>query len=120
MSGLTALVVDDAPDIRLLADLVLTMAGFKVRAAASGRDALRILAGPDLPDIVAEAHVPVEGEAPQVDVSVGFARASTANGPSSRGVASYLWPGDAVGDGLGVLLNEGPDAAREVAQQPAE
>jgi DNA-binding response OmpR family regulator len=52
MSGLTALVVDDAPDIRLLADLVLTMAGFKVRAAASGRDALRILAGPDLPDIV--------------------------------------------------------------------
>jgi CheY-like chemotaxis protein len=50
--GRTALVVDDAPDIRLLADLVLTMAGFTVRAAASGRDALHMLAGAELPDIV--------------------------------------------------------------------
>ncbi len=48
----TALVVDDAPDIRLLADLVLTMAGFTVRAAASGRDALHMLARVNLPDIV--------------------------------------------------------------------
>ena len=48
----TALVVDDAPDIRLLADLVLTMAGFTVRAASSGSEALRILAKGDLPDIV--------------------------------------------------------------------
>lgn len=47
-----ALVVDDAPDIRLLADLVLTMAGFSVTAAASGSEALRKLAGGDLPDIV--------------------------------------------------------------------
>ncbi len=51
MSG-TALVVDDAPDIRLLADLVLTMAGFTVRAASSGSEALRMLARDDLPDIV--------------------------------------------------------------------
>jgi CheY-like chemotaxis protein len=48
----TALVVDDAPDIRLLADLVLTMAGFTVRAASSGSEALRMLARDDLPDIV--------------------------------------------------------------------
>lgn len=47
-----ALVVDDAPDIRLLADLVLSMAGFAVTAAASGRDALLLLAEGDLPDIV--------------------------------------------------------------------
>lgn len=47
-----ALVVDDAPDIRLLTDLVLSMAGFTVTAAASGREALRLLAGQDLPDIV--------------------------------------------------------------------
>ena len=46
-----ALVVDDAPDIRLLADLVLSMAGFTVSAASSGSEALRKLAG-DLPDIV--------------------------------------------------------------------
>jgi len=45
-------VVDDAPDIRLLADLVLTMAGFTVRAASSGSEALRMLARDDLPDIV--------------------------------------------------------------------
>ena len=48
----SALVVDDAPDIRLLADLVLTMAGFTVSAASSGMEALRILAEGDLPDIV--------------------------------------------------------------------
>ena len=47
-----ALVVDDAADIRLLADLVLQMAGFSVTAAASGREALGILAGGELPDII--------------------------------------------------------------------
>ena len=47
-----ALVVDDAPDIRLLADLVLSMAGFTVTAASSGSEALRLLAQGDLPDIV--------------------------------------------------------------------
>jgi len=46
---------------------------------------------------------PIPAE-PQIDVGIGFGRATTANGPSSRAVASYLWPGDAVGDGLGVLL----------------
>ena len=47
-----ALVVDDAPDIRLLADLVLSMAGFTVTAASSGSEALRKLAAGDLPDIM--------------------------------------------------------------------
>ena len=47
-----ALVVDDAPDIRLLAELVLSMAGFTVTTAASGREALQRLAHNDLPDIV--------------------------------------------------------------------
>jgi CheY-like chemotaxis protein len=46
------MVVDDAPDIRLLADLVLSMAGFKVTAASSGRDALRLLAEGKVPDVV--------------------------------------------------------------------
>ena len=48
----TALVVDDAPDIRLLAELVLSMAGLTVTAASSGREALQRLADNDLPDIV--------------------------------------------------------------------
>ena len=47
-----ALVVDDAPDIRLLADLVLSLAGFTVTAASSGSEALRKLTSGDLPDIV--------------------------------------------------------------------
>ena len=47
-----ALVVDDAPDIRLLAELVLSMAGFTVSATSSGREALQRLAHNDLPDIV--------------------------------------------------------------------
>jgi hypothetical protein len=56
-----------------------------------------------------EPAIPIPAE-PQVDASIGFARSTTANGPSSRGLASYLWPGDAVGDGLGVLLgNEALD-----------
>jgi CheY-like chemotaxis protein len=52
VTGARALVVDDAPDIRLLADLVLSMAGFSVTAASSGREALAMLARDDLPDIV--------------------------------------------------------------------
>jgi DNA-binding response OmpR family regulator len=47
-----ALVVDDAADIRLLADLVLSMAGYTVTAASSGSEALQKLAAGDLPDIV--------------------------------------------------------------------
>ena len=52
MNGARALVVDDAADIRLLADLVLSMAGFQVTAVGSGREALRVLSENDLPDIV--------------------------------------------------------------------
>ena len=51
-TGLRALVVDDAADIRLLAELVLSMAGFTVVGAPSGSEALRLLASGDLPDIV--------------------------------------------------------------------
>ncbi len=56
-----ALVVDDAPDIRLLAELVLSMAGFTVTTASSGKDALCQLAG-DLPDIVV-----LDVQMPEVD-----------------------------------------------------
>lgn len=57
-----ALVVDDAPDIRLLAELVLSMAGFTVTTASSGKDALCQLAGDDLPDIVV-----LDVQMPEVD-----------------------------------------------------
>ncbi len=57
-----ALVVDDAPDIRLLAELVLSMAGFNVTTASSGKDALCQLAVGDLPDIVV-----LDVQMPEVD-----------------------------------------------------
>lgn len=52
VTGRRALVVDDAADIRLLAELVLSMAGFTVAAASSGAGALALLADGDVPDIV--------------------------------------------------------------------
>ena len=51
MTAPRALVVDDAADIRSLAELVLSMAGFSVSAAGSGCQALRRLAE-EIPDIV--------------------------------------------------------------------
>lgn len=52
MSEARALVVDDAADIRLLAELVLSMEGFKVTSVGSGAEALQLLVGGELPDIV--------------------------------------------------------------------
>jgi len=51
-SALTVLVVDDEPDVRLIARLVLTAAGFEVREVASGEEALAELAGERAPDVV--------------------------------------------------------------------
>ncbi len=48
----TVLVVDDAPDIRLLVREVLERSGFVVIEACSGPQALQSLAGPELPDVV--------------------------------------------------------------------
>ena len=51
MTAPRGLVVDDAADIRSLAELVLSMAGFSASAAGSGCQALRRLAE-EIPDIV--------------------------------------------------------------------
>ena len=47
-----ALVVDDAPDLRMLMREVLTRSGITVEEVASGADALHRLAEPDHPDVV--------------------------------------------------------------------
>ena len=46
----TVLVVDDEPDVRLVARLVLTSAGFDVLEASSGEEALTLLDADPTPD----------------------------------------------------------------------
>ena len=54
-----ALVVDDAPDIRLLIREVLERAGYSVVEAGSGPEALSLLALPPLPDVaVVDVQMP--------------------------------------------------------------
>lgn len=52
-----------------------------------------------------EPTVPIPAE-PQVELNLAYTRSTIATGPDGRGTASYLWPGDALGDGFGTVVGD--------------
>lgn len=54
---------------------------------------------------VYEPTIPIPHE-PQAELNVAYTRSTLATGPDGRGTASWLWPGDPVGDGFGTIVGD--------------
>ncbi|MGH3716249.1 MAG: choice-of-anchor P family protein, partial [Micromonosporaceae bacterium] len=52
-----------------------------------------------------EQTIPIPAE-PQAELNIGYTRSTVATGPDGRGTASWLWPGDSVGDGFGTIIGD--------------
>lgn len=93
----TTMAIVSAPLIPAHAQASTRLIGYGATAQAAG---IRIeVFDPTLP-------IPAN---PEGDVGVGFTRSSILTGPTARALATYLWPGDAVGDGLPSLTGTSLD-----------
>jgi hypothetical protein len=54
---------------------------------------------------VYEPLIPIPAE-PQAELDVAYTKAISASGPASKGRASWLWPGDPVGEGFKVFVEQ--------------